>query len=49
LSIVYRQIDELKPNPANPRHHSKKQIQQIAASIDAFGFNVSILMIARAT
>ena len=44
LSIVYRQIDELKPNPANPRHHSKKQIQQIAASIDAFGFNVSILI-----
>jgi ParB-like nuclease domain len=44
LSIVYRQIDELKPNPANPRHHSKKQIQQIAASIDAFGFNVPILI-----
>jgi DNA modification methylase len=44
LSIVCRQIDELKPNPANPRHHSKKQIQQIAASIDAFGFNVPILI-----
>jgi DNA modification methylase len=44
LIIVYRQIDELKPNPANPRHHSKKQIQQIAASIDAFGFNVPVLI-----
>jgi DNA modification methylase len=44
LTIVYRQIDELKPDPANPRLHSKKQIRQIADSIKAFGFNVPILV-----
>lgn len=30
LSVTYRPIDELKPDPANPRLHSKKQIRQIA-------------------
>jgi DNA modification methylase len=43
LHVVYRPIGELKPNPTNPRRHSKKQIRQIANSIDAFGFNVPIL------
>lgn len=32
LKIIYRRIDELKPDPANPRRHSKKQIRQIAHS-----------------
>ncbi|RXH09674.1 DNA methylase N-4 [Bradyrhizobium guangzhouense] len=32
-------IAELKPNPANARRHSKKQLHQIAASIREFGFN----------
>jgi hypothetical protein len=40
MSIVYRTIDQLKPDPANPRRHSKKQIRQIANSIEGFGFNV---------
>ena len=31
--VVYRPIDDLKPDPANPRQHSKKQIRQIAKSI----------------
>lgn len=44
LSIVYRNIEELKTNPQNPRLHSKKQIQQIAQSIGAFGFNVPFLV-----
>ena len=44
MSVAYRQIDELKPDPANPRHHSKNQIRQIAESIKAFGFNVPILI-----
>jgi len=35
---------ELKPDPANPRRHSKKQIKQIAESIRVFGFNVPILI-----
>src|SRR5258708_34700915 len=44
LEFVYRRIDELKPDPANPRLHSKKQILQIADSIETFGFNVPILV-----
>ena len=44
LTIIYRRIDELKPDPANPRRHSKKQIRQIANSIEAFGFIVPILI-----
>ena len=43
LKIVYRRIDTLKPDPANPRRHTKKQIRQIADSIEAFDFNVPIL------
>jgi ParB-like nuclease domain len=44
LKIVYRRIDELRPDPTNPRQHTKKQIRQIAASIKAFDFNVPILI-----
>jgi DNA modification methylase len=44
LNMVYRPIEELKPDPANPRLHSKKQIGQIANSIKTFGFNVPILI-----
>jgi ParB-like chromosome segregation protein Spo0J len=44
LTVIYRRIEELKPDAANPRRHSKKQIRQIAASIEAFGFNVPILI-----
>ena len=44
LRVVYRGIDEIKPDAANPRRHSKKQIRQLAASIEAFGFNVPILI-----
>ncbi len=43
-SIVYRNIEELKGDPRNPRLHSKKQIEQIAGSIETFGFNVPILV-----
>jgi DNA modification methylase len=44
LQIVYRRIDELNPDPANPRCHTKKQIRKIADSIGTFGFNVPILI-----
>jgi hypothetical protein len=44
LSIIYRDIDELQANPENPRLHSKKQIKQIARSIQDFGFNVPFLV-----
>ena len=44
LEIISRPLAELKPDPANPRRHSKKQIRQIAKSIEIFGFNVPILV-----
>jgi ParB-like chromosome segregation protein Spo0J len=44
LKIVYRAVDELKLDPANPRRHSKKQIRQIANSIRTFGFIVPVLI-----
>jgi hypothetical protein len=44
LSINHVQLDRLKPNPGNARRHSAKQIRQIAHSIEAFGFNVPILV-----
>src|SRR5262245_47710366 len=37
-------LDQIKPHPRNPRTHSKKQIQQIADSIQAFGFAAPVLM-----
>jgi ParB-like chromosome segregation protein Spo0J len=42
--VVYRPIGELKPDPNNPRRHSKKQVRQIANSIKTFGFNVPVLV-----
>src|SRR5215468_11176152 len=44
LKVVYRPIEQLRPDPANPRVHNKKQIQQIANSIETFGLNVPILV-----
>ena len=44
MSVAYRRIEELKPDPANPRCHTRKQVRQIAETIKAFGFNVPILI-----
>src|SRR6266404_9720936 len=44
LSIDYLPLDSILPDPKNPRAHSDKQIQQIAKSIQAFGFNVPVLV-----
>jgi len=44
LEIIPQPRAELKPDPANPRRHSKKQIKQIADSVSVFGFNVPILV-----
>ena len=44
LSIEYVPIERLKSDPGNARQHSPKQIRQIANSIEAFGFNVPILI-----
>ena len=37
-------LDAIKPNPCNAHTHSKKQIEQIAKSIDAFGFTVPVII-----
>jgi hypothetical protein len=44
LTVVYRPIAELIPDPKNPRLHSRRQVRQIARSIETFGFNVPILV-----
>jgi len=44
LEVVYRTIDEIKPDPANARRHSGKQIRKLADSIETFGFNVPVLV-----
>ena len=44
LAVVWRRIEVLRPDPANPRSHSAKQIRQLVRSIGAFGFNVPILV-----
>jgi len=43
LSVQYVPLQDLRPDPKNPRVHSERQIQLIAKSISAFGFNVPIL------
>ena len=42
-AFEYRAISSLKPNPRNARTHSKKQVREIARSIEAFGFNNPLL------
>src|SRR3981081_1269690 len=44
LEITYRMIDTLVMAEANPRLHTRRQIRQIARSIETFGFNVPILV-----
>jgi len=44
LAVVWRRIETLRPDPANPRAHSPRQIRQLTRSIGAFGFNVPILV-----
>src|SRR5215210_8647682 len=44
LSLIYRATASLKPDPRNTRTHSKGQVEQIIASIRAFGFTNPILV-----
>jgi DNA modification methylase len=44
LSVTYRPIDSLRPDPRNARTHPKRQLDQIAASIREFGFTNPILV-----
>jgi ParB-like nuclease domain len=43
LTITYRSVGDLIPDPRNARTHPKRQIDQIRASIEAFGFTNPIL------
>src|ERR1700687_6498290 len=43
LVITYRRVSDLIPDPRNARTHSKRQIDQLKASIEAFGFTNPIL------
>ena len=44
VRLVERDIASLRPYARNARTHSKKQIKQIAASIERFGFTNPVLM-----
>ncbi|MGB0125750.1 MAG: DNA methyltransferase [Silvibacterium sp.] len=44
LTIAYQSVGTLKLNPRNSRTHTKRQIRQIADSIQAFGFNNPVLL-----
>jgi DNA modification methylase len=44
LYITYHPVAHLKLDPKNPRLHTPKQVRQIARSIEAFGFNVPVLV-----
>lgn len=43
LAITYRAVCDLIPDPRNARTHPKRQIDQIRASIEAFGFTNPVL------
>jgi len=43
-SLRYRPRQDLKPYKNKARKHSKKQVKQIASSIEAFGFNNPVLI-----
>lgn len=40
--LQYLDIAQLKPDPANPRKHSERQLKALAKSIKAFGFVVPV-------
>jgi ParB-like chromosome segregation protein Spo0J len=43
LVVTYRPVSDLIPDPRNARTHPKRQIDQIKASIEAFGFTNPVL------
>lgn len=47
IEVVYLAITELELDPKNPRMHAPRQVRQIARSIEAFGFNVPVLIDAK--
>ena len=47
LAIKYKDPRKLKPRLKNPRTHTPRQIKQIAASIQQFGFINLLLWMVR--
>src|SRR6267378_1381986 len=43
LAVTYCAVGDLIPDPRNARTHPKRQIDQLKASIEAFGFTNPIL------
>lgn len=44
ISLVYRPTDSLKPNPRNPRIHSRAQRRALVRSLRRFGFAGAIIV-----
>jgi ParB-like chromosome segregation protein Spo0J len=44
LSVLYRDLGDVRPSSHNARMHTRGQIAQIAASIQEFGFTNPILV-----
>ena len=42
--LQHKRVSELRPSSRNARTHSRKQIRQIANSIERFGFTNPILI-----
>ena len=42
--VAPRRVDELRPNPRNPRTHSKRQIADLAKAIEAVGFIGTVII-----
>jgi DNA modification methylase len=47
LKIVYVDLDDIKPNPKNPRLRSRQQVGKIAQSMTSYDFNAPILVDAK--
>lgn len=47
LTVENCPLDSIRLDPQNPRVHSKRQVKQIARSIEIFGFNIPVLIDAR--
>lgn len=44
INIVYKNIKELKPYKKNAKKHNKEQVEQIANSIEEFGFTQPVII-----
>src|SRR5436309_2068896 len=44
LAVTYRRIEDLQPNPKNPRQHPPQQIRELKRGIKSFGFNNPVVI-----